>query len=136
MPLAAAVIVEIDVAVIRPGFFQETMNTVNPCFRLQVRGVAMKTFILKLPAAEVVHLLRAETTSAYGAPELHTAAEKEYIIEEDFDRSAYCIHDGEEFDLVTSIATLTIEPRVDSGYWILERFVERALGLIRTSQGR
>jgi hypothetical protein len=94
----------------------------------------MKTFILRLPAAEVVHLLRTETTAAYGAPELHTAAEKEYVIEEDFDRSAYGIHDGEEFDLVISIATLTIEPRVESGYWILETFVERALGLLRTSQ--
>lgn len=94
----------------------------------------MKTFILRLPAAEVVHLLRAETKAAYGAPELDTAAEKEYIIEEDFDRSAYGIHDGEEFDLVTSIATLTIEPRVESGYWILEAVIERALGPLRTSQ--
>jgi outer membrane lipoprotein SlyB len=94
----------------------------------------MKTFILKLPAAEVVHLLRAETEAAYGAPELHIAAEKEYIIEEDFDRSAYGIDDGEDFDLVASIAILTIEPRVESGYWILETVVERALGLLRTSQ--
>ncbi len=94
----------------------------------------MQTFILKLPAAEVVHLLRAETKAAYGAPELDTAAEKEYVIEEDFDRSAYGLRDGEEFDLATSMATLTIEPRVESGYWILETIVERALGPVRTSQ--
>lgn len=54
--------------------------------------------------------------------------------EEDFDRSAYGIHNGEEFDLVTSIATLTIEPRVEMGYWILETVVECSLGLLRTSQ--
>ena len=94
----------------------------------------MKTFIPRLSAPEVVHLLRAETKAAYGAPELHTAAEKEYIVEKDFDRSAYGIHNGEEFDLVTSIATLTIEPRVEMGYWILETVVKRALGLLRTSQ--
>jgi hypothetical protein len=77
----------------------------------------MKTYILTLPAAEVVHLLRAETEVAHGAPELDIgAAEKEYVIEEDFDRSAYGIHDGKQFDLVTSITTLTIEPRVESGY--------------------
>ncbi len=70
----------------------------------------MNTYILKLSAVEVVHLLRAETKAACGAPELHAAAEKEYVIEEEFDRSAYEIHDGEEFDLATSIATLTIEP--------------------------
>lgn len=94
----------------------------------------MKTYILKLPAAEIVRLLRAETKAAHGAPELHTAAEKEYIIEEDFDRRAYGIHDGEEFDLATAIATLTIEPRVEAGYWILETVIERALGPVRTSE--
>lgn len=94
----------------------------------------MKTFIPRLSAAEIVHLLRAETKAAYGAPELHTAAEKEYITEEDFDRSAYGIHNGEEFDLVTSIATLTIEPRREMGSWILETVIERRLGLLRTSQ--
>jgi len=95
----------------------------------------MKTYILTLPAAEVVHLLRAETEAAHGAPELDIgAAEKEYVIEEDFDRSAYGLHNGEQFDLVTSITTLTIEPRVESGYWILETVIERALGPVRTSQ--
>lgn len=94
----------------------------------------MLTYILKLPAAEVVHLLRAETAAAHGAPELDTGAEKDFIVEEDFDRGAFGRHGGERFDLVTSIARLTIEPRVESGYWILEAIVERPLGPARTSQ--
>ncbi len=94
----------------------------------------MNAYILKLPAAEVVRLLRAETESSHGQPELNTTAGKEYLIEEEFDCSVYGIPDGEQFDLVTSVATLTIEPRVESGYWILETAVERALGPVRTSE--
>jgi outer membrane lipoprotein SlyB len=94
----------------------------------------MKTFILDLTAEEVVHLLRAETESAYGQPELDTGAEKDYVIEENFDRGAYGIRDGEEFDLARSEAILTIEPRVEMGYWILEADVERALGPVRISE--
>jgi hypothetical protein len=95
----------------------------------------MKTYILGLAAAEVVHLLRAETEAAHGAPELDIGApEREYVIEENFDREAYGLHDGEQFDLVTSITTLTIEPRVESGYWILETVIERPLGPIPTAQ--
>lgn len=94
----------------------------------------MKSFILTLPAAEVLHLLRAETESARGQPEVNTGAEKDYVIEENFDRSAYGIRDGEEFDLARSEAILTIEPRVEMGYWILEADVERALGPVRISE--
>lgn len=92
----------------------------------------MKTFILALSGLEVVRLLRAETISASGQPELDTTCEKDFIIEEDFDHSAYGIKDEEWFDVVTSVATLTIEPRRESGYWILSIIVERALGLART----
>ena len=94
----------------------------------------MKTFILALPAEEVVHLLRAETESAKGEPELNTCIEKDYVVEEDFDRDAYGIHDGEAFDLARSEAILTIEPRVEMGYWVLETSVERPLGPVRVSE--
>lgn len=40
---------------------------------------------------------------------------------------------AEQFDLVKSVATLTIEPRVESGYWILEASVERVIGPVRIS---
>jgi hypothetical protein len=73
--------------------------------------------------------------AAHGTPELDIGApEKEYVIEEDFDRSSYGIHDGEQYDLVPSITILTIEPRVESAYWILETVIERALGPIPISQ--
>ena len=94
----------------------------------------MQTYILKLPAEEVVHLLRAETKSAHGEPQLSTSANKEYVIEEEFDCKAYGLQDGKEFDLITSLATLTIEPRVESGYWILQILVERVFGPVRTSE--
>jgi hypothetical protein len=93
----------------------------------------MKTFMLSLPAEEVVRLLRAEMEATFGQPELGIGAEKEYLIEEDFDRSAYGIPDEKDFDLVTSIATLTIEPRIGMGYWILETVVECAIGPLPTS---
>lgn len=93
----------------------------------------MKAFILALSATEVVHLLRAETKAANGRPELNTTCEKDYMIEEDFDHRAYGIRDEDRFDLATSVSTLTIEPRVESGYWILSTIVERSLGLVSMS---
>ncbi|MEO7207597.1 MAG: hypothetical protein ABI145_12605 [Steroidobacteraceae bacterium] len=92
----------------------------------------MKTLILALSGLEVTRLLRAETIAANGQPELDTTCEKDFRIEEDFDRNAYGIAKDEWFDLVTSMAVLTIEPRRESGYWILSVAVERVLGLVRT----
>lgn len=94
----------------------------------------MSTFILSLPASEVVRLLKTETKEALGQPELNTTCCMDYIIEEDFDRALYDIEDSKEFDLVTSVATLTIEPRVERGYWILSVVVERELGPTRVSE--
>ena len=94
----------------------------------------MNAFILTASAPEIVRLLRAETETANGQPELDTTCEKDYIIEENFDHGAYGIRDEERFDLVTSIATLTIEPRRESGYWVLSVIVERAFGLTPMSE--
>ena len=88
----------------------------------------MPSYILSLQAPEAVRLLRAETEAALGQPELDICAWKEYVIEEDFDRSAYGIRDGEDLELVTAVAILSIEPRVERNYWVLEIMVERALG--------
>jgi len=73
-------------------------------------------------------LLRAETEAADGQPELDTTISDEYIIAEDFDRSAYGLHDGEQFGLVTTVAVLTIEPRMERDYWVLRVTIERPLG--------
>jgi hypothetical protein len=93
----------------------------------------MKTFILALSAAEVVHLLQAETKAENGQPEFNTTCEKDYTIEEDFDHGVYGIRDEERFDLVTSVTTLTVEPRREGGYWVLSVVVERMFGLVSTS---
>ena len=69
-----------------------------------------------------------------GQPELNIGCLIDYVIEEDFDRTRYDLRDGEEFDLVTAVATLSIEPRVERGYWILFVVVERALGPTRISE--
>ena len=94
----------------------------------------MNAFILTASASEITYLLRAETEAAHGQPELNTTCEKDYIIDEDFDHRAYGIRPEERCDLVTSIATLTIEPRRESGYWVLSVIVERAFGLVSTSE--
>ncbi len=71
----------------------------------------MRTYATDLSGAEVIRLLRAEIAAAYGAPSLYIAAEKEYIFEENFDRHSYQLGErGLEFDLVRSIAKLTVEP--------------------------
>lgn len=94
----------------------------------------MPTYILALPGMEVVRLLRAETEAAHGQPELNVSVWQEYVIEEQFERSAYSLHDGEEFDLVTAVAILSIEPRRERDYWTLRTIVERALGPVAARQ--
>jgi len=88
----------------------------------------MIVFELKLTPAEVMDLVRSETRAALGAPELAIAAQRAYQIEEEFDVAAYGLSDARDVDLVKSIATLTVEPRVESGYWVLETVVERNFG--------
>ena len=87
----------------------------------------MSIFVLKLTPGEVIHLLRAETRAAGGAPELNITIQKEYLIEEEFDYAAYGVSNPADVDLVTSTAKLTVEPRVESGYWMLETLVERKM---------
>lgn len=90
----------------------------------------MPFYLLKMTPQEAVHILRAETECALGAPELNTSAEKEYEIEEDFDFGAYGLDHGGDSILVRSMATLNIEPRVERNYWVLEVTVARTLGLL------
>jgi hypothetical protein len=88
----------------------------------------MPTQILRLSPLELVRLLRAETEAAHGQPELNTTMSREHIIAEDFDRSAFGLHDGEQLDLVTEVTILTIEPRIERDYWTLEITAEHPLG--------
>lgn len=93
----------------------------------------MRIDVPGLSAVELIYLLRDETRTA-GVPSLYIAAQKEYLFQEDYDRAAYGLKNAIEFDLVNSIARLTVEPWVESGYWILDVTIECALGPIRTSQ--
>lgn len=94
---------------------------------------SMRAFTLSISGLEIIHLLRAELAATGGQPELAITCEKDFIIEEDFDHTAYGIKKEEEhFDLVISVATLTVEPRREAGYWILSVVVERSLGLVPT----
>ncbi len=88
----------------------------------------MVTYPVDMAAEDVVRLLRACVQVEQGQPELNTAAEIDYIIQEEFDPEPYGLEKPEQYDLVTSIAKLSIEPRVEDGYWILEVTVERKLG--------
>lgn len=88
----------------------------------------MPSYLLKMSPLEAVHILRSETAHAQGEPELNTSAEKEYVIEEDFDHAAYGLSDCSKFNLVSSVATLNIEGRLERNYWILETTVSRLLG--------
>lgn len=88
----------------------------------------MPTYILILPGAEVVRLLRAETVAAFGQPEINMSAWKEYLIEEKFEPGTPGIHERGDYDLVTAVAVLNIEPRVERNYWVLKVIIERPLG--------
>ncbi len=93
----------------------------------------MRTDVPELSAAELIYLLRAEIRTA-GVPSLYIAAQKEYLFQEDFDRAGYGLKNELEFDLVSSITRLTVEPWVEGGYWILDVTIECALGPIRMSK--
>jgi outer membrane lipoprotein SlyB len=94
----------------------------------------MPIHIVALPAAEALHLARAEIKAAHGQPELNLSAWKDYVIEENFSRGAYGSRGGEAFDLVTEAAVLNLEPRVERDYWILKLVVERSLGPLTAAE--
>ena len=88
----------------------------------------MLTYLLALPASEALRLFRAEWEVAYGQPELDTSLWKEYVIEEGFAGAASATPDARKSDLVTAVSILSIEPRIERDYWMLQVIVERVLG--------
>jgi hypothetical protein len=85
----------------------------------------MLSYILPLPGAEIVHLYRAEWEDTHRQPELDVCIWKEYIVEEGFPGG-----NGHDNDLVTAMNVLSIEPRVERDYWILQVIVERFIGTL------
>jgi hypothetical protein len=88
----------------------------------------MPIYRLRIPPAEIIRLVRAETRTAEGQPELYVAAWQDYVIEEDFDRPSYGVDDDARYDLVMMEAALNIEPRLEQNYWVLSVTVHRELG--------
>ena len=88
----------------------------------------MEEFILDISGWEIVRWIREERSEAGGYLDFYEEAGVEYTIEEDFDRRAYGIHDGKNYDLVTFRAVLDIEPRVERDYWMLQVAVAEVLG--------
>ena len=99
---------------------------------------------LSIDPSEIIELVRAQMLDPQEREDFHTSIWKEYIIEEEFDRKAYGIHDGvehdpygiregAEFDLVTALATLTIEPPGGPNYWVLTAVVETPIGPFKRS---
>lgn len=88
----------------------------------------MKEFTLDISGWEVVRWVKEEMGETGGNPDFYQEAGVEYAIEEEFDRKAYGIHDGEDYDLVSLKAVLDIEPRVEQNYWILQVQVADDLG--------
>lgn len=87
----------------------------------------MTIYLLHLDPHEVVRLVRAETETAGGQPELYLSAWEDYLVEEEFDRRAYGL-DDDRYNLVTIEAQLDIEPRVEQNYWVLSVTVHKAFG--------
>jgi hypothetical protein len=100
----------------------------------------MTTYHLRVPAEDVVRLVRAERDAAGGEPELHVNASRDYAIEEEYDRRAHGLDAANrrvdpggkpgtnEYDLVTEVASLTVEPRIERDYWMLSVVIRRSLG--------
>lgn len=88
----------------------------------------MQEFTLDISGQEIVRWVKEEKRDAGGYLDFYEEAEVEYMIEEDFDRKAYGIRDGEDYDLISFKAVLDIEPRVEQNYWILQVQVTEVLG--------
>jgi hypothetical protein len=100
-----------------------------PCAgAIATEGNSMLSYILAVPAPEIVRLFRAEYEAAEGQPELDVSRWKEYAIEEGFAGGANAAPEAAKSDLVTAVSTLSIEPRVEHDYWALQVTVERVLG--------
>ncbi len=88
----------------------------------------MTTYSLHIRPEEVVRLIRTERAIEEGQPQFYVDAWEDYVIEEDYDRSAYGLHDGYKYDLASIEAELNIEPRIEQDYWILSVLVHKDLG--------
>jgi len=88
----------------------------------------MTTYILYIPPEDVVRVVRAEIDATGGQPEFYENAWQDYVIEEDYDRRAYGLQDGGQYDLVSVDAVLNVEPRLEQNYWVLSVVAHKEVG--------
>ncbi len=69
--------------------------------------------------------------TASGPPDFYVNAWKQYRLQEEFDPSAYEITHPEQYDLVSVVAGIDIEPRVERNYWVLQVRIRDTIGLRR-----
>jgi hypothetical protein len=88
----------------------------------------MAIYLLRIPPYEVIRVVRAETEAESGQPQLYEDAWQDYVIEENYDRRARGLGDGEEYDLVSIDAVLKVEPRLEQNYWVLSVVAHKEVG--------
>lgn len=80
-----------------------------------------------LPPEEITRWVEAELDR--GVPlNFDVLCVEHYTAEEDFDRVAYDLDDGADYDLVSAHGRLSVEPHVERNYWILQVRVRRVFG--------
>lgn len=92
------------------------------------KGGGMEQYTLDIPGREIARWIQEEKAEKGGEIDFFEGARVEYAIDEDFDRAAWGLHDGEDYDLVSFKAVLDVEPRLERNYWILSVTVEDVLG--------
>lgn len=90
--------------------------------------------VLPLDAAEIIGLVRAEMSNSQDAQDFYVSALQEYVVEEEFDRKAYGIKNGADYDLVTGLASLVFEPHLSFNGWTLTVSVESNLGPLKRQE--
>jgi hypothetical protein len=92
----------------------------------------MRLYSVPQSAEDIVRWLKEESES--GSLEFYVNAWKQYRLEEEFDRSKYAVEHPEDFDLVSVVAGVDVEPRVERNYWVLQVRIRDVIGLRRTSE--
>lgn len=91
----------------------------------------MQEIPVDVAPAEILGWIKADKEHDGGFLEYFVGAHKDFALEEEFDRTAFDLDVPEDYDLVTATAELSIEPRVERNYWILQVRVKSEVGPCR-----
>lgn len=88
----------------------------------------MPTHSLRIPADDVVRVVRAEIDTKRGQPEFQANAYRDYLMEEDYNRAASHLSAKSEEYFVTEESVLNVETRPERNYWVLSVVIHKELG--------